>query len=230
MSQGRRKHSPAFKAKVALEAVKSEETVAQLAARYQVHPSQIQAWKKALTEGAAALAHGNRGRRPRNAVSDAEAAAVVQLASTTYAGANQTHLAELLRDREGIDLSRRTVHRILTRAGIPSPRKRRPPRHTGCDGSGCPRKACWCRLTAAISLARERRPLLHPAPGGGRCHRHRGQRGVSSRGGHPGLLHPDGRTDPTLGNPPGLVRRSPRRFQVLRKPPPHLSITGQTAC
>ena len=80
-------------------------------------------------EGAAALAHGNRGRRPRNAVSDAEAAAVVQLASTTYAGANQTHLAELLRDREGIDLSRRTVHRILTRAGIPSPRKRRPPRH-----------------------------------------------------------------------------------------------------
>ena len=54
---------------------------------------------------------------------------MVQLASTTYGGANQTHLAELLRDREGIDLSRRTVHRILTRAGIPSPRKRRPRRH-----------------------------------------------------------------------------------------------------
>ena len=80
-------------------------------------------------EGAAALAHGNRGHRPRNAVSDAEATAVVELASTTYAGANQTHFAELLRDREGIDLSRRTVHRILIRAGIPSPRKRRPPRH-----------------------------------------------------------------------------------------------------
>ena len=57
------------------------------------------------------------------------AAAVVQLASTTYGGANQTDLAELLRDREGIDLSRRTVHRILTGAGIPSPWKRRPPRH-----------------------------------------------------------------------------------------------------
>ena len=38
MSQGRRKHSPAFKAKVALEALKSQETVAQLAARYEVHP------------------------------------------------------------------------------------------------------------------------------------------------------------------------------------------------
>ena len=72
-------------------------------------------------EGAAALAHGNRGRRPRNAVSDDEAAAVIQLASTTYAGANHTHLTELLRDREGIDLSRPTVRRILTRAGIPEP-------------------------------------------------------------------------------------------------------------
>ena len=55
MSQGRRKHSPAFKAKVALEGVKGNETVAQLAARYQVHPSQIQAWKKALTNGAAGV-------------------------------------------------------------------------------------------------------------------------------------------------------------------------------
>ncbi len=51
MPKDRRKHSPAFKAKVALEAVRGEETVAQLATRYQVHPSQIQAWKKALAEG-----------------------------------------------------------------------------------------------------------------------------------------------------------------------------------
>ena len=42
-----------------------------------------------------------------NAVSDARAAAVVQLASTTYAGANQIHPADLLRDR-GIDLSLRS--------------------------------------------------------------------------------------------------------------------------
>ena len=46
MSKGRRKHSPAVKARVALEAVKGEDTVAQLAARRQVHPSQIQAWKE----------------------------------------------------------------------------------------------------------------------------------------------------------------------------------------
>ena len=80
-------------------------------------------------EGAAALAHGNRGRKPRNTVSDDEANAVVRLASTTYAGANHTHLTELLREREDIDLSRQTVHRILTRAGITSPRQRRPPKH-----------------------------------------------------------------------------------------------------
>ena len=66
MSQGRRKHSPAFKAKVALEAVKGEETVAQLAARYQVHPSQIQAWKKALTEGAAGVFGNGQDRKDRS--------------------------------------------------------------------------------------------------------------------------------------------------------------------
>ena len=53
MSKQRRKHNPAFKAKVAMEAVKGEDTVAQLAARYQVHPSQIQGWKKAFTWDAA---------------------------------------------------------------------------------------------------------------------------------------------------------------------------------
>lgn len=86
----------------------------------------LRAYRK---EGAAALVHGNRSRRPSNAISDDEANAVVQLASTTYAGANHTHLSELLREREGIDLSRQTVHRILTQAGISSPRHRRPPKH-----------------------------------------------------------------------------------------------------
>ena len=55
MSKERRKHSAAFKAKVTLEAVKGEETVAQLAAKYEVHSGQIQARKKSLLEGAAGV-------------------------------------------------------------------------------------------------------------------------------------------------------------------------------
>ena len=80
-------------------------------------------------DGAAALAHGNRGRPPHNAVLESEAAAVVRLASTKYAGTNHSHLAELLGEREGINLSRPTVRRILVKAGIGSPRSRRPQQH-----------------------------------------------------------------------------------------------------
>ena len=80
-------------------------------------------------QGAAALAHGNRGRRPHNALPPAQAAAVVELATQRYEGANHTHFTELLSEREGIDLSRPTVRRILTRAGIGSPRSRRSPQH-----------------------------------------------------------------------------------------------------
>ena len=66
MSQGRRKPSPAFKAKVALEALKGQETVAQLAVRYEVHPGQIQAWKKALTEGASGVFGNGQEQKSRN--------------------------------------------------------------------------------------------------------------------------------------------------------------------
>lgn len=46
----RRNHSPAFKAKVALEAVKGEQTLAELSARFDVHTNQITQWKAQLPE------------------------------------------------------------------------------------------------------------------------------------------------------------------------------------
>ena len=55
MKENRRKHSPAFKAKVALEAIKGEETTAQLASRFEVHPAQVRRWKREMEEGAAGV-------------------------------------------------------------------------------------------------------------------------------------------------------------------------------
>jgi transposase len=51
--RSRRNHSPAFKAKVALAAMKGEETLAQLAERFDVHANQITQWRSQLLEGAA---------------------------------------------------------------------------------------------------------------------------------------------------------------------------------
>lgn len=51
----RRNHSPAFKAKVALEAIKGEQPIITIAERFDVHPNQITTWKRQLLEGAAAV-------------------------------------------------------------------------------------------------------------------------------------------------------------------------------
>jgi transposase len=58
----RRTHAPAFKAKVALAAIKGEKTLAELAQQYDVHPNQITAWKAQVMEGVARIfGSGNAG-------------------------------------------------------------------------------------------------------------------------------------------------------------------------
>ena len=105
-------------------------TLDQAAALMGVSPRHTRRILAAYREkGASAVAHGHWGRRPTNATPDAVATAVVRLARTRYAGANHTHLSELLSEREGIDIGRTTQRRILVNAGLSSPRRRRPLKH-----------------------------------------------------------------------------------------------------
>jgi transposase-like protein len=67
MIQRRRKHNSSFKGRVALEAVKGEETVAELAGRFEVHPNQIHAWRKALVEEAGTIFEREHGKKAKKA-------------------------------------------------------------------------------------------------------------------------------------------------------------------
>ena len=80
-------------------------------------------------EGAAALAHGNRGRQPAHTMAEEVKIRVRELAQERYRGVNHCHLTELLAEREGIHLSRSTLRRLLATAGLKGPRRRRPPQH-----------------------------------------------------------------------------------------------------
>jgi transposase len=53
--RARRNHTPAFKAKVALAAIKGDKTLAELAQQYDVHPNQITSWKAHLVDAAAGV-------------------------------------------------------------------------------------------------------------------------------------------------------------------------------
>ena len=169
-------------------------------------------------DGPAALAHGNRGRRPHNAVPEATANAVVKLASNHYAGANHSHFTELLQEREGIELSRPTVRRILVKAGLGSPRSRRSQQHrfrrkrmpqegmlVQIDGSHHawleergPRFVLLLAVDDATGTVAQ--AIFHPSED------------------NPGLPGAAGGSGPAVGNPPGPVQRPARRLQIQCPP------------
>jgi len=63
MSKKRKQHSAQFKAKVALAALQNEETTAQLASRFDIHPTMISTWKRQLLDSAADLFDNNQKSR-----------------------------------------------------------------------------------------------------------------------------------------------------------------------
>ena len=94
--------------------------------------SERQGWRLLAAyrrEGARGLVHKNRGRMPPNATPEALQQQVVTLAQERYQGINHPQLTELLAEREGLKLCRPTLRRLLVRAGLPSPRQGRPPKH-----------------------------------------------------------------------------------------------------
>ena len=80
-------------------------------------------------EGAAGIAHGNRGRTPVHVLGEEIRERVVELAGQKYAGFNHSHLTEMLQEREGVKISRPSVRRILLAVGMGSPKTRRASKH-----------------------------------------------------------------------------------------------------
>lgn len=79
-------------------------------------------------EGPAALAHGNRGRKPAHTIPVETRKRVVELAQSKYVDYNHQHLSEELAC-DGIVISRPSVRRILGEVGLKSPKKHRRPKH-----------------------------------------------------------------------------------------------------
>ncbi len=107
-------------------------TVRQAAHLLGLSKRQVQRLKGGLKQhGPAALAHKNRGRTPRHALPPVVRQRIVQLAQTAFRGASCQHMAELLA-QEGIQVSAKSVARILRAAGLPLPHTHRAPKRRRC--------------------------------------------------------------------------------------------------
>lgn len=107
-----------------------ELSVAQVAALLKCSQRHVYRLKAAYREkGAEAMMHGNRGKRSPKRIAEVTRQQVAELAEGKYAGCNQSHVRDLLEEREGITVSRASVRRILQEKGllVVEPKKR--PKH-----------------------------------------------------------------------------------------------------
>ncbi len=111
---------------VAERLIEGEITVKGAAAVLKLSTRQVKRIKKKVRlNGPGATVHGNRERKPINAVDKKVKNLVVELKTGKYEGTNFSHFAELITEKEDIAISRPTVHRILRGAGIVSPKKKK---------------------------------------------------------------------------------------------------------
>ena len=116
--------------KVIENAVAGHVTVAEASKLLSLSVRQVQRLKRRCVPGEVDWArHGNRGKSKPWRVAERVRAKVLQLAAGKYAGFNDSHLTEKLREQERVHLSRETVRRILRGAGRASPQARRGPRY-----------------------------------------------------------------------------------------------------
>ena len=105
--------------------IKGQCTVKQVADALGLSERRVKQIKKDVKEnGVKSIQHGNRGRKPKNTISDKTRKRILELRSSyEYEISNFKHFQELLKERENIDISYSALYNILRNAGIKSPKK-----------------------------------------------------------------------------------------------------------
>ena len=82
--------------------------------------------KEVKENGVKSIQHGNRGRKPKNTISDELKEKIIKLKNSyDYEKSNFIHFQELLLEKENINISYSALYNILRKAGIKSPKKHR---------------------------------------------------------------------------------------------------------
>ena len=191
-------------------AVSGRLTTRHAAARLGASRQYVNRLKRAYSEGGAqALRHGNEGRSPAWKTGKATEEAVVAPCRGKYAGFNFSHFREKLLEEEGIEIGYASLHRILTEAGIRSPKGRGNGRKARPEHPSRPRRERFGELLQIdASIHRCFGPDLPGDPPRGHRRRHGdGDGALVRQGGDPRRVLRDGVADPGETRDPGGVLR-----------------------